>query len=47
MESPVPGRTVVDIKATADKHKHIVEHLPGVHALSGCETTGHGRCRYG
>ena len=33
MESSVPGRTVVDIKATADKHKHIVEHLPGVHAL--------------
>ena len=39
MESPVPGRTVVDIKATADKHKHIVEHLPGSHALSGCDTS--------
>ena len=39
MESPVPGRTVVDIKTTADKHKHIVEHLPGVHALSGCDTS--------
>ena len=39
MESPVPGRTVVDIKATADKYKHIVEHLPGVHALSGCDTS--------
>ena len=39
MESPVPGRTVMDIKATADKHKYIVEHLPGVHALSGCDTS--------
>ena len=24
MESPIPGRTVVDITATVDKHKHIV-----------------------
>ena len=39
MESPVPVRTVVDIKATANKHKHIVEHLPGVHALSACDTS--------
>ena len=41
MESRVPGRAVVDITATADKHKHIVEHLPGVHALSGCYTTSY------
>ena len=39
MESPVPGRKVVDIKATANKHKNITDHLPGVHALRGCDTS--------
>ena len=41
MESPVPGRKVVDIKATANKHRTITDHLPGVHALSGCDTTSY------
>ena len=39
MESPVPGRKVVDTKATANKHRNITDHLPGVHALSGCDTS--------
>ena len=39
MESPVPGRKVVDTNATANKHRNITDHLPGVHALSGCDTS--------
>ena len=39
MESPIAGRCVIDIKATANKHSNITDYLPGVHALSGCDTT--------
>ena len=36
---PVPGRKVVHTKATANKHRNITDHLPGVDALSGCDTS--------
>lgn len=39
MQSCIAGRRIVDIKATATKHSNIAEFLPGVHALSGCDTT--------
>ncbi|KAK4328552.1 hypothetical protein Pmani_001029 [Petrolisthes manimaculis] len=39
MQSPNAGRGTVDIKATPTKHSNIAEFLPGVHALSGCDTT--------
>ncbi|KAK3874873.1 hypothetical protein Pcinc_020193 [Petrolisthes cinctipes] len=39
MQSPIACRRTVDIKATATKHSNIAEFLPGVHALSGCDTT--------
>ena len=41
MMSPVAGRCVIDIKATANKHRNIADCLPGVHALSGCDTTSY------
>ena len=41
MESPISGRSVIDIRATANKHRNITEYLPGVHALSGCDTTSY------
>ena len=39
MESPVPGRKAIDTKATANKHRNITDHLPGVRALSGCDAS--------
>ncbi|KAK3894973.1 hypothetical protein Pcinc_001266 [Petrolisthes cinctipes] len=39
MQSPIASRRTVDIKATATKHSNIAEFLPGVHALSGSDTT--------
>ena len=41
MESPIGGRTAIDIKATATKHANIAGSLPGVHPLSGCDTTAY------
>ena len=41
MESPIAGRCITDIKATANKHRNITDYLPGVHALSGCDTTSY------
>ena len=38
MESPWAGRTIIDIRQTALKHKHITTYLPAVHALTGCDT---------
>ena len=38
MESPIKGRTVVDIGKTVQKHSEIVEGILHVHALSGCDT---------
>ena len=38
MESPIKGRTVVDIGKTVQKHSEIVEGILPVHALSGCDT---------
>ena len=38
MESPIVGRCVIDLKATPNKHQNIADSLPGVHALSGCDT---------
>ena len=39
MESPIAGRSSIDIKATAQRHKDVSEYLPGMHALTGCDTT--------
>ena len=39
MESFFTGRSIVDIKATTLRHLDIVDHLPGMHALTGCDTT--------
>ena len=38
MESPIKGRTVVDISKTVQKHSEIVEGILPAHALSGCDT---------
>ena len=40
MESPIKGRTVVDIGKTVQKHSEIVEGILPAHALSGCDTVG-------
>ena len=41
MESPCAGRTIIDIRQTALKHKHITTYLPAVHALTGCDTVSY------
>ena len=33
-----PGKKVVDIKATAEKHGHTIDDILPVHVLSGCDT---------
>ena len=38
MESPIKGRTVVDIGKTVHNHSEIVEGILPAHALSGCDT---------
>ena len=38
MESPIKGRTVVDIGKTVQKHSEIVEGILPAHELSGCDT---------
>ena len=40
-ESPIAGRSVIDIKATANKHRDIADNLPGLHALTGCDSTSY------
>ena len=41
MESTVSGRAVIDIIATAIKQRELADSLPGMHALSGCDTTSY------
>lgn len=41
MESPIAGRCVIDLKATANKQSNIADSLPGVHALSGYDTVSY------
>ena len=41
MESPCAGRTIIDIRQTALKHKHITTYMPAVHALTGCDTVSY------
>ena len=41
MESPCAGRTTIDLRQTALKHKHITTYLPAVHALTGCDTVSY------
>ena len=41
MESPCAGRTIIDIRQTALKQKHIAKYLPAVHALTGCDTVSY------
>ena len=38
MESNGSNRTLIDIGASAEKHKTIIPSLPGAHALTGCDT---------
>ena len=38
MESPIKGRTVLDIRETAKVNSKIVHNLLPAHALSGCDT---------
>ena len=41
MKSLIAGRCVIDIKATANRHRSITNYLPGVLALSCCDTTSY------
>ena len=41
MESPCAGRTIIDIRQTAVKHKHITKYMPAVHALAGFDTVSY------
>jgi hypothetical protein len=38
MESPIKGRSIIDIAKTVDKHTDIIEEILPAHALSGCDT---------
>lgn len=38
MQSPIHGRSCVDIPATVRKHSDIVPQILAIHALSGCDT---------
>ena len=38
MESPIKGRSIIDVEKTVDKHRDIVDEILPVHALSGCDT---------
>jgi hypothetical protein len=38
MESPIRGKSVIDIAKTVQKHEDIVEGLLAAHALTGCDT---------
>ena len=41
MESPIAGRSVIDIGASAAQHKEVVKHLPAADALTGCDTVSY------
>ncbi len=41
MESPCAGRTIIDIRQTSLKHKHITKYMPAVYALTGCDTVSY------
>lgn len=41
MQSPVAGRSVIDIKASSMKSQSISQNLPAMHALSGSDTTSY------
>ena len=41
MESPIAGRSVIDIGASAAHHTEVVNHLPAAHALTGCDTVSY------
>ena len=45
MESPIAGRSVIDIGASAAQHNEVVKHLPAAHA-TGCDTVSD-ICRIG
>ena len=34
------GRTCIDIKATVEKHKDIIDNVLAAHVISGCDTGG-------
>lgn len=38
MESPVSGRTVIDIRGSVQQHQHILPDILAMHAISGCDT---------
>ena len=38
MGSPIAGRSVIDIRASATQHKELVKQLPAAHALTGSYT---------
>ena len=41
MKSPIVGRRIIDIKTAVIKHKDIADNLPGMHALTGCDSTSY------
>ena len=38
MQSPIHGRSCVDIPASVNKNSDIISHILALHALSGCDT---------
>lgn len=44
MESPIRGRSLIDIKKSVQKHTDIIPDILAGHALSGCDTTA---CLFG
>ena len=40
-ESPIAGRSVIDIGASAAQHKEVIKQLPKDHALTGCDTVSY------
>ena len=41
MDNHCAGRTIIDIRQSALKHKHITKYMPAVHALTGCDTVSY------
>ena len=41
MEETSSNRTIIDIGATVEKHKHLVPQLLGMHVLRECNTVSH------
>ena len=44
MESPIRGRSLINIKTSVQKHTDIIPDILAGHALSGCDTTA---CLFG